>query len=54
MARKMKPSGIEWIGEIPEEWEIIISRFVFDQIGDVDHYMPASVDNGIPYVMTGD
>ena len=22
MARKMKDSGIEWIGEIPEEWEI--------------------------------
>lgn len=21
-ARKMKDSGIEWIGEIPEEWEI--------------------------------
>ena len=20
MARKMKDSGIEWIGEIPEEW----------------------------------
>ena len=23
MARKMKHSGIEWIGEIPEDWEII-------------------------------
>lgn len=22
MARKMKDSGIEWIGEIPEGWEI--------------------------------
>lgn len=23
MARKMKDSGIEWIGEIPEDWEVI-------------------------------
>ena len=22
MSRKMKDSGIEWIGEIPEEWEV--------------------------------
>lgn len=22
MTRKMKDSGIEWIGEIPEEWEV--------------------------------
>ena len=51
--REMKDSGIEWIGEIPKEWNFIISRFLIDQIGDVDHYMPVSVDNGIPYVMTG-
>ena len=23
MAREMKDSGVEWIGEIPKEWEII-------------------------------
>ena len=23
MARKMKDSGIEWIGEIPEGWEVV-------------------------------
>lgn len=53
-SRPMKDSGIEWIGEIPEEWEVIISRFVIDNIGDVDHYMPNSVKSGIPYIMTGD
>ena len=52
--RPMKDSGIEWIGEIPSEWEVIISRFVIDNIGDVDHYMPESVDTGFPYIMTGD
>ena len=52
--RKMRDSGIEWIGEIPKEWDSIISRFVINQIGDVDHYMPVSIDEGKPYIMTGD
>lgn len=50
----MKDSGIEWIGEIPKDWDVIISRFVIDNIVDVDHYMPESVEIGYPYVMTGD
>lgn len=34
MARKMKDSGIEWIGEIPEEWEISkVSYFYEVQLG---------------------
>ena len=28
MARKMKDSGIEWIGEIPEGWEIIPVKYL--------------------------
>ncbi|WP_444267771.1 restriction endonuclease subunit S [Faecalibacterium sp.] len=32
MARKMKDSGIEWIGEIPEEWEIVPVRSCFDEV----------------------
>ena len=28
MARKMKPSGIEWIGEVPEEWEVKKLKYV--------------------------
>jgi type I restriction enzyme S subunit len=27
--RKMKDSGIEWIGEIPEGWEVIPAKFLF-------------------------
>lgn len=34
MARKMKDSGIEWIGEIPEEWNISKVGYFFDiQLG---------------------
>lgn len=29
MTRKMKDSGIEWIGEIPEEWEITKGKYVY-------------------------
>jgi type I restriction enzyme S subunit len=28
MARAMKESGVEWIGEIPEEWEVIRLKYV--------------------------
>ena len=34
MARKMKDSGIEWIGEIPEGWEVVpIKRLCTMQAG---------------------
>jgi len=51
---EMKESGIEWIGEIPRRWEIKSLKRVIKKIGDVDHFMPKDVENGIPYVMTGD
>lgn len=50
----MKDSGIEWIGQIPQHWEIIKFKNCISKIADVDHYMPNSVDIGYPYLMTGD
>ena len=50
----MKDSGIEWIGQIPQHWEIIKFKNCISKIADIDHYMPNSVDNGYPYLMTGD
>ena len=52
--RPMKDSGIEWIGDIPAEWEIRKIFRTINKVGDIDHYMPGSVDDGIPYLMTGD
>jgi len=49
----MKDSGVEWLGEVPEHWVVSPMDYVLNAIGDVDHYMPKSVDKGIPYVMTG-
>lgn len=50
----MKESGVEWIGEIPEHWETKKLKYAVNKIGDIDHYMPNSVANGKPYLMTGD
>ena len=50
----MKDSGIEWVGKIPEHWQVKRLSYECARIGDIDHYMPDSVDKGIPYIMTGD
>ena len=28
--REMSPSGVEWIGDIPQEWEIRSLKYLFD------------------------
>ena len=50
----MKDSSVEWIGEIPAGWEIVKSRYVIEDITDIDHWMPDSVDAGYPYVAISD
>lgn len=50
----MKDSGVAWLGSVPAHWELISIRYLVDAIGDVDHFMPVSVEKGIPYLMTGD
>ena len=53
MARKMKDSGIEWIGEIPEGWEVTKIKHIVSSVTDIDHFIPDSVESGIPYLMIG-
>jgi type I restriction enzyme S subunit len=50
----MKDSGVEWLGEVPEHWEVGALSYALGAVGDVDHYMPETVQEGVPYVMTGD
>ncbi len=50
----LKDSGIEWIGKIPQHWEVCKIKKSVEKIADIDHYMPNSVENGFPYLMTGD
>ena len=39
MARKMKDSGIEWIGEIPEVWEVLAHKYIMHKEKSIcEHY----------------
>ena len=35
MAREMKNSGIEWIGQIPADWEITKHKYVMYKVKDI-------------------
>ena len=51
MARQMKDSGVEWIGEIPEEWDILPAKRMFCNSGETkkadDVQLTASQQYGI-------
>lgn len=55
---KYKPSKIDWIGDIPENWKVLRVKYLVDtskyyQIGDGDHgsIKPSMYKNdGIPYI----
>lgn len=59
---KLKDSGVEWIGEIPEGWEVKRLKFLFEKIqtgttpstsnqnfydGDIDWYNPGDLNNEV-------
>ena len=50
----MKDSDVDWIGEIPVHWDVVALAYALNAVGDVDHYMPETIDTGVPYFMTGD
>ena len=56
MARKMKDSGIEWIGEIPEGWEVrkIKSNFAIYAGATPKSEKPEYWDGGIPWITPAD
>lgn len=48
---KMKDSGVEWIGEIPESWSLIsIKHLVSTKVTDGPHETPEFLDDGIPFL----
>ena len=48
---KMRDSGVEWIGEVPEHWLIrSIKGIVSTPITDGPHETPTFYDDGIPFV----
>ncbi len=43
-----KDSGVEWLGEIPEGWEVKSVKYCCSLIKDGTHLPPSRVENGIP------
>jgi type I restriction enzyme S subunit len=50
---KMKDSGVEWIGEIPESWIVGKLNFYCDRIGDGLHSTPIYDDDGEYHFING-
>jgi len=46
----MKPSGIEWLGDVPEHWERSKPKYFSTKIVDGVHFKPTYVDEGVPFV----
>ncbi len=43
----MKDSGIPWLGQVPEHWEVVALKRVCSLLKDGTHLPPKRVDNGI-------
>ncbi len=44
----MKPSGIEWLGDVPAHWEVVPLKHLCVLLKDGTHLPPERVDDGIP------
>lgn len=52
--RPMKDSGIEWIGDMPEDWSVAKLKNLCRTITDGTHFSPETTDEGFPYVTAKD
>ena len=50
----MKPSGIEWLGDVPEHWEVTRLGWICSEINDINHVMPVAVEDGVPFLSAKD
>jgi type I restriction enzyme S subunit len=50
---KMKDSGVEWIGEIPEGWKVVKLKHLCYKIGDGLHGTPIFDEQGFAYFING-
>ena len=57
--QSMKSSGVEWIGEIPTDWEIIRLKYIANvfngnSLNDIEKEKFSNGNQGIPYISTKD
>lgn len=45
---KMKPSSVEWLGDVPEHWEVVAVKRHCVLLKDGTHLPPARVADGVP------
>lgn len=50
----MKDSGVEWLGEIPEHWEVTFLKRYCDKITDGAHFSPKTEFEGKNYISVKD
>jgi type I restriction enzyme, S subunit len=52
---RLKPSGVEWLGDVPEHWEVLRFKFVAAKIVDCLHATPKYSESGeFPAIRTAD
>ncbi len=53
---RLKPSGVEWLGEVPEHWEVVRSGSVFRLFGGFafpgSGFLRGAIDSPLPIVLT--
>jgi len=45
---RLKPSGVEWLGDMPEHWEVVALKRVCRLLRDGTHLPPPRTTSGIP------
>lgn len=51
---KLKDSGIEWLGEIPEGWQVIALKRLVTKITDGEHISPKFTQTGMQFLSAKD
>ncbi len=51
---RMKDSGVEWYGSIPQHWDMKRLGRITSVIMDIDHKMPLAVEKGVPFLSAKD
>ena len=51
---KLKDSSIEWVGKIPEHWEVKKLKYLCSTITDGSHFSPETTQEGKPYITVSD
>ena len=51
---KMKPSGVDWLGDVPAHWEVLKLKHITSKIIDGAHFTPTYVSEGIPFLRVTD